>query len=79
MPTARAAHEALVTALADQASWAARTTAAKELLAAMLASRRSAADLAKQYDIRCGGSTFLIGGISIRWLYVSTSAVGLSV
>ena len=56
MPTARAAHEALVTALADQASWAARTTAAKELLAAMLASRRSAADLAKQYDIRCGES-----------------------
>ena len=52
MPTARAAHEALVTALADQASWAARTTAAKELLAAMLASRRSTVDLAKQYDIR---------------------------
>jgi hypothetical protein len=60
MPTARAAHEALVTALADQASWAARTTAAKELLAAMLASRRSAADLAKQHDIRCGGNTVML-------------------
>jgi hypothetical protein len=63
MPTARAAHEALVTALADQASWAARTTAAKELLAAMLASRRSAADLAKQYDIRCREIHASLGGI----------------
>lgn len=54
-PTARAAHEALVTALADQASWAARATSAKELLAAMLASRRTAAELAKQHDTRYGG------------------------
>ncbi len=54
VPTARGAHEALVTALADQASWATRAASAKELLAAMLASRRSAAELAKQHDIRYG-------------------------
>ena len=53
LPTARGAHEALATALADQASWAARAGSAKELLAAMLTSRRAAANLAKQHDTRC--------------------------
>lgn len=50
--TARTAYETLKAALADQATWTQRAASAKELLAAMLASRRNAAKLALEYDIR---------------------------
>ena len=46
------AHESLVSALQDQHQWEARAAHAKELQTQMLASRREAAELAKQYDIR---------------------------
>ncbi len=51
--TARAAYEALKASLAEQATWTQRAASAKELLAAMLASRRTAAKLALEFDIRC--------------------------
>ena len=51
--TARTAYETLKAALADQATWTQRAAGAKELLAAMLGSRRQAAKLALDYDIRC--------------------------
>ena len=46
------AHESLVSALQDQHQWEARAAHAKELQTLMLASRREAAELAKQHDIR---------------------------
>ncbi len=51
--TAVTAYETLKAALADQATWTQRAAGAKELLAAMLGSRRQAAKLALEYDIRC--------------------------
>lgn len=46
------AHESLVSALQDQHQWEARAAHAKELQTLMLASRREAAELARQHDIR---------------------------
>ena len=56
-PAAGQAHDALVSALQDQANWEARAKAAKDLLNEMLQSRREAADLARHYDIRYTPST----------------------
>lgn len=52
MPTPQQAHETLVQALQEQASWEQRARTAKELLKELLTSRREAADLAAQYDTR---------------------------
>ncbi|KAL0025091.1 hypothetical protein WJX79_008079 [Trebouxia sp. C0005] len=51
-PTVHQAHDQLLTALQDMLSWEARAKTAKELLNDMLKSRREAAELATQYDIR---------------------------
>ncbi len=53
VPTPQQAHETLVQALQEQASWEQRARTAKELLKELLTSRREAADLAAQYDTRC--------------------------
>ena len=52
VPTPQQAHETLVQALQEQASWEQRARTAKELLKELLTSRREAADLAAQYDTR---------------------------
>jgi hypothetical protein len=51
-PSPEAAHETLCAALQEQASWEQRAHVAKELLHEMLKSRREAADLQQQYDIK---------------------------
>lgn len=51
-PTVDQAHEQLLGALQDMMSWEARAKTAKDLLNDMLKSRREAAELATQYDIR---------------------------
>ncbi len=53
LPTPQQAHDTLVHALQEQASWEQRARSAKELLKELLISRREAADLAVQYDTRC--------------------------
>jgi len=53
VPSPQAAHETLVNALQEQASWEQRARTAKELLKELLTSRRDAQDLAAQYDTRC--------------------------
>ena len=55
-PSPEAAHDTLCAALQEQASWEQRAHVAKELLHEMLKSRREAADLQQQYDIKCGPS-----------------------
>ncbi|BDA41097.1 probable inactive ubiquitin carboxyl-terminal hydrolase 54 at C-terminar half [Coccomyxa sp. Obi] len=52
LPTPQQAHDTLVHALQEQASWEQRARSAKELLKELLISRREAADLAAQYDTR---------------------------
>ena len=51
-PTAQGAYDLLMQALQDQADWERRARAAKELLNDMVRSRRDAAQLAQQYDIK---------------------------
>ena len=80
-PTAQGAYDLLMQALQDQADWERRARAAKELLNDMVRSRRDAAQLAQQYDIKyvpaalavCQGCPPLAGFIRIpfillRWL-----------
>ena len=52
VPTSAQAYETLVQALQEQANWEQRARTAKELLDEMISSRREAAELAQQYDIR---------------------------
>jgi hypothetical protein len=51
-PTAAAAFDSLMRCLEDQAAWEARAKGSKELLNAMLQSRKEADELSKQYDLR---------------------------
>jgi len=51
-PTVDQAHEQLVDALQDMASWETRAKTAKDLLNDMLKSRREATELGTKYDIR---------------------------
>lgn len=56
IPQVEPAHEQLVTNLRDLASWDARARTARELLAEMVQSRKEAAELAAQHNIRWGWS-----------------------
>ena len=80
-PTAQGAYDLLIQALQDQADWERRARAAKELLNDMVRSRRDAAQLAQQYDVKyvpaalavCQGCPPLAGHIRrpfipLRWL-----------
>lgn len=51
-PTGQIAYETLMRALEDQAQWESRARQAKDLLNQMLKSRKEAAELGKQHDIR---------------------------
>ncbi len=70
LPTPQQAHDTLVHALQEQASWEQRARSAKELLKELLISRREAADLAAQYDTRCVSKAHGSSLLCIVWGYL---------
>lgn len=52
-PSVQGAHDLLLQALQDQCDWERRARQSKELLNEMVGSRREAAQLSQQYDIKC--------------------------
>ena len=65
-PSVQGAHDLLLQALQDQSDWERRARAAKDLLNEMVRSRREAAQLSQQYDIKCAGP-------SLEWLSACSS------